>query len=69
MERPFAYVVIKEGNTISPDELNRFLEDKFAKFWIPDGYSFIDAIPKTTVGKFLKSALRSRYHQEHAKSQ
>ena len=64
VERPFAYVVLKEGKTVSPDELNRFLASKFAKFWIPDGYSFIDAIPKTSVGKFLKSALRNRYNKE-----
>jgi fatty-acyl-CoA synthase len=66
VERPFAYVVIKEGKTISPDELNKFLADKFAKFWLPDGYAFIDAIPKTSVGKFLKSALRNKYNEEHS---
>ncbi|HMJ71115.1 MAG TPA: long-chain fatty acid--CoA ligase [Cyclobacteriaceae bacterium] len=58
MERPFAYVVPKEGKTISPDELNEFLSDNFAKFWIPDGYAIVKEIPKTSVGKFLKSALR-----------
>ncbi len=64
MERPFAYVVPKEGQTISPAELKEFLTGKFAKFWIPEGYAFIDAIPKTSVGKFLKSALRERYERE-----
>ena len=66
VERPFAYVVMKEGKTISPDELNKFLAAKFAKFWLPDGYAFIDAIPKTSVGKFLKSALRNKYNKEHS---
>ena len=65
MERPFAYVVAKPGKTISPDELKAFLADKFAKFWIPEGYAVIDAIPKTSVGKFLKSALREKYEEEH----
>jgi fatty-acyl-CoA synthase len=65
MERPFAYVVPKKGKNFSPDELNEFLAARFAKFWIPDGYHVIDAIPKTSVGKFLKSALRERYHKEH----
>ena len=64
VERPFAYVVMKEEKTVSPDELNKFLASKFAKFWIPDGYSFIDAIPKSSVGKFLKSALRNRYNNK-----
>lgn len=64
MERPFAYVVAKEGKTVSPGELKEFLAGKFAKFWIPDKYAFIHAIPKTSVGKFLKSALRERYERE-----
>lgn len=67
IERPFAYVVLKEGKMISSEELKEFLSDKFAKFWIPDQYAFIDAIPKTSVGKFLKSALRDRYHKENIK--
>ena len=65
MERPFAYVVPKEGKAISPGELKEFLAGRFAKFCIPEGYAVIDAIPKTSVGKFLKSALRDRYAQEH----
>jgi len=64
IERPFAYVVIKEGATLSGDELREFLSDNFAKFWIPDGYAFIASIPKTSVGKFLKSALREKYSSE-----
>ena len=61
MERPFAYVVVREGKEVSHDQLNEFLADKFARFWIPDGYKFITAIPKTSVGKFLKSALRDQH--------
>lgn len=64
IERPFAYVVLKEGKSVSYAELKEFLSDKFAKFWIPDGYAFIDAIPKTSVGKFLKSALRDLHARE-----
>jgi len=63
-ERPFAYIVPKEGETVSTDELKKFLAGKFAKFWIPDGYAIISAIPKTSVGKFLKSALREKYNND-----
>lgn len=63
-ERPFAYVVLREGKAATPGELKEFLMDRFAKFWVPDGYAFIEAIPKTSVGKFLKSALRERYAKE-----
>jgi fatty-acyl-CoA synthase len=64
MERPFAYVVPREAKEVSAEELKEFLGNKFAKFWIPDGYAFVSAIPKTSVGKFLKSALREQYAQE-----
>jgi fatty-acyl-CoA synthase len=64
MERPHAYLVLKEGKTVSPEELREFLKGKFPNFWIPDGYSFITAIPKSSVGKFLKTALREKYNQE-----
>ena len=66
IERPFAYVVPKNGKAISADELREFLADKFAKFWIPDEYAIIEAIPKTSVGKFLKSALREKYEKDHS---
>lgn len=65
MERPFAYIVSRNGQAIPVEELNEFLAGKFARFWIPDGYDFIEAIPKTSVGKFLKSALREQYNREH----
>jgi len=64
MERPFAYIVPKEGRTVSTDELREFLSGRFAKFWIPDEYALIAAIPKTSVGKFSKAALREKYHQD-----
>jgi fatty-acyl-CoA synthase len=60
-ERPLATVVLKPGATVSPDELRAFLAPQFPKFWLPDAFEFIDAIPRTSAGKFLKSALRSRF--------
>jgi fatty-acyl-CoA synthase len=66
IERPFAYVVVKEGCVVKANELREHLSGKFAKFWIPDGYAFIPAIPKTSVGKFLKSALREKFLTERS---
>ncbi len=60
-ERPLAVVVKKPGAEVTPDELRAFLEPKFAKFWLPDAYEFIDAIPLTSTGKFLKRALREQF--------
>ena len=67
IERPFAYVVVKEGKNVSSNELKEFLADKFAKFWIPEGFAIIEAIPKTSVGKFLKSALRDKYEKDQSR--
>ena len=60
-ERPLAAVVLKAGETPAKEELTRYLAPKFAKFWLPDDYLFLDELPKTSVGKFKKSALREKY--------
>ena len=43
------------------DDLRAFLAPQFPKFWLPDAYEFIDAIPRTSAGKFKKSELRQRF--------
>jgi fatty-acyl-CoA synthase len=60
-ERPLAVVVCKPGKTPSPEELREHLATQFPKWWIPEAIQFSDAIPKTSAGKFLKTALRERY--------
>jgi fatty-acyl-CoA synthase len=60
-ERPLAAVVLKPGTTASPDDLRAFLAPNFPKFWLPDAFEFLDAIPRTSAGKFQKSALRARF--------
>ncbi len=60
-ERPLAVVVLKQGASTSPDDLLAFLAPHFPKFWLPDRFAFIDAIPRTSAGKFQKSALRSQF--------
>ena len=60
MERPVAFVVLKENAQTTKDDLLHFLEHqlKFARWWLPDEIYFIEEIPKTSVGKFLKRELR-----------
>jgi acyl-CoA synthetase (AMP-forming)/AMP-acid ligase II len=60
-ERPLAAVVLKPGAKVTSEELIEFLAPHFAKFWLPDYVVFLDSIPKTTTGKFLKSALREQF--------
>ncbi len=60
-ERPLACVVLNEGATAEPIELCSYLEDRVAKWWLPERWAFVDEIPKTSVGKFSKKDLRSSY--------
>ena len=60
-ERPVAAVVLREGESLAEDDLREWLASKMAKWQIPDRFLFIDAIPRTGVGKFLKRELRDRY--------
>ncbi|MED3572500.1 long-chain fatty acid--CoA ligase [Cytobacillus praedii] len=67
-ERPVACVVLKDGykGKIEKEELYEFLKPQFAKWWIPDDILFLEEIPKTSVGKFLKMALRDQVHINYA---
>jgi fatty-acyl-CoA synthase len=60
-ERPLAVVVRTEGADISADELRKFLQDRVVRWWLPERWTFIDEVPKTSVGKFDKKVIRSRY--------
>jgi len=57
-ERPVAVVVLRDGARESPDELRAYLAPRFARFWLPDAFVFVQQIPRTATGKFLKSAVR-----------
>jgi fatty-acyl-CoA synthase len=65
-ERPLAAVVLKPGASATPDELRAFLAPQFAKWWLPDRVEFVEEIPKTSVGKFRKIALREQFAQQPA---
>jgi fatty-acyl-CoA synthase len=58
-ERPLVAVVLAEGKAATPDELRSFLTDKVAKWQVPEHWTFIDEVPKTSVGKFDKKRLRA----------
>jgi fatty-acyl-CoA synthase len=67
-ERPLAAVVLREGKSASADELREFLAPNFAKWWLPERFEFVAEIPKTSVGKFKKMALREQFAQEPAQT-
>lgn len=60
IERPLACVVPKPEfkENISKEELLQTLASQFPKKWVPDDIVFLEEIPKTSVGKFLKAKLR-----------
>ncbi|MCW5771058.1 MAG: long-chain fatty acid--CoA ligase [Rhodospirillaceae bacterium] len=60
-ERPLACVVKKPGAAVTSADILKFLEGKFAKWQLPDEVVFVDAIPRTSTGKFQKLALRDQF--------
>jgi fatty-acyl-CoA synthase len=64
-ERPLAVVVLQEGAEVSPAELREFLSDKVVRWWLPERWTFIDQVPRTSVGKYDKKTIRAR-HAENA---
>ncbi|VBA57956.1 3-methylmercaptopropionyl-CoA ligase [Mycobacterium attenuatum] len=60
-ERPLAVVVIREGVDVSAGDLRKFLADKVARWWLPDRWAVAAEIPRTSVGKYDKKTIRSRY--------
>jgi fatty-acyl-CoA synthase len=67
-ERPLMIITLKPEyrNKVSADELKQFMKKfaeigKLPKYGVPDRYVFVDAIPKTSVGKLDKKVLRNSY--------
>ncbi|MGW2723055.1 long-chain fatty acid--CoA ligase [Streptomyces sp. NPDC001492] len=62
-ERPLATVVLKEGATADFETLRTFLADEghVAKWQLPERWAVVEAVPKTSVGKFDKKVLRKHY--------
>jgi fatty-acyl-CoA synthase len=60
-ERPLATVVLREGASATVEELREFLGGRVARWQLPERWAFIEAVPKTSVGKFDKKVLRSQY--------
>jgi fatty-acyl-CoA synthase len=60
-ERPLATVVRAAGSSIDAAALREFLSTKIVGWQLPERWAFIDEVPKTSVGKFDKKVLRTRY--------
>lgn len=60
-ERPLATIVLAEGATADFETLRVFLAGKVAKWQLPERWSLVAAVPKTSVGKFDKKVIRKQY--------
>jgi fatty-acyl-CoA synthase len=65
-ERPLLLVTLQDGQTLDKQEMLDHLEDKIAKWWMPDDVIVIDEMPMTATGKIRKLNLREQYW-EHLK--
>jgi fatty-acyl-CoA synthase len=62
-ERPLACVVRNSGSSVDAAALAAYLGQHVAKWQIPERWSFIEEVPKTSVGKFDKKVLRGRHQR------
>lgn len=60
-ERPLAVIVARPGAQVDAGQLRTFLADKVVRWWLPERWTFVDEVPRTSVGKYDKKTIRSRY--------
>lgn len=63
LERPLAVLAPREGTSVTEAELRCHLEERFARWQCPDGFVFVDEIPRTSTGKLNKKELRKRFRE------
>ena len=60
-ETPMALVVLRDGQSVSGEDLIGFCRDNLAHFKCPTSVEFVDALPRTATGKLQKFVLREKY--------
>ncbi len=60
-ERPLVVAVREEGTDVGAEELVEFLASRVSRWWLPERWSFVGEVPKTSVGKFDKKVLRAQH--------
>jgi fatty-acyl-CoA synthase len=60
-ERPLATVVLRPGATVDVPGLRAFLGERVASWQLPERWTVVESVPKTSVGKFDKKVIRSNY--------
>jgi fatty-acyl-CoA synthase len=57
-ERPLVAVALRPGAQVTAAELREFLAARVARWQLPERWAIVDAVPKTSVGKFDKRVIR-----------
>jgi len=60
-ERPLLIIIRDADSDVDKESILAFLDDKIAKWWMPDDVVFVDEIPHTATGKIQKMELRKQY--------
>jgi len=60
------FVVVRPGQTMTADEVTAFCKERLAPYKVPKLIAFIDALPKSTVGKILRRELRDMEMKKQA---
>lgn len=61
LERPLGAVVFRPGKSATVEELRAWIGEIFPRWWLPEAIVFLETLPKTSTGKFLKTALRDQF--------
>ena len=65
-ERPLLILVLKDGCSITREQMLQFLDGKVAKWWLPDDVVVVAEIPHTATGKILKTRLREQFREHQS---
>ncbi len=60
-ERPLLLIVRRKDSKLDKAEILTYLQDKVARWWMPDDVVFVDELPHTATGKLLKTKLREDF--------
>jgi len=60
-ERPLAVAALGEGKSATAEDLTSHLAQQLPKWMLPDAVEFVETIPRSSTGKFLKRSLREQF--------
>jgi acyl-CoA synthetase (AMP-forming)/AMP-acid ligase II len=60
-QEPRAIVVLKEGETVTADEIIEFSRSNLASFKRPRSVIFVDSLPRSALGKLSRKQLVEEY--------